>query len=116
MVALSDDSGLEIKSLGNKPGIHSARWAKKYGGFNNAMKKILLFTFLILVFAVSKSNSIENKIKHIIVSYNDVESVSQVFAHELYHSFGYNHKGFRRFPLDDIQMAIIKKRFHAGFT
>ena len=41
MVALSDDSGLEIKSLGNKPGIHSARWAKKYGGFNNAMKKIL---------------------------------------------------------------------------
>ena len=41
MVALSDDSGLEIKSLGNKPGIHSARWAKKYGGFNNAMRKIL---------------------------------------------------------------------------
>ena len=41
MIALSDDSGLEIKSLGNKPGIHSARWAKKYGGFNNAMRKIL---------------------------------------------------------------------------
>ena len=41
MVALSDDSGLEIKSLGNKPGIHSARWAKKHGGFYNAMRKIL---------------------------------------------------------------------------
>ena len=41
MVALSDDSGLEIKSLGNKPGIHSARWAKKYGGFKNAMRKII---------------------------------------------------------------------------
>ena len=46
-----------------------------------------------------------------IVSYNNVERVSQVFAHELYHSYGYNHKGFRRFPLDDKQMAIIKKRF-----
>ena len=46
-----------------------------------------------------------------IVSYNDVERVSQVFAHELYHSYGYNHKGFRRFPLDEKQMAIIKKRF-----
>ena len=41
MIALSDDSGLEIESLGNKPGIHSARWAKKHGGFNNAMRKIL---------------------------------------------------------------------------
>ena len=33
MIALSDDSGLEIKSLGNKPGIHSARWAKKIWRF-----------------------------------------------------------------------------------
>ncbi len=38
---ISDDSGLCIKSLGNKPGIHSARWAKKYGGFKKAMRLIL---------------------------------------------------------------------------
>ena len=38
---ISDDSGLCIKSLGNKPGIYSARWAKKYGDFNKAMKFIL---------------------------------------------------------------------------
>jgi len=38
---ISDDSGLCIKALGKKPGIHSARWAKKYGSFPNAMKFIL---------------------------------------------------------------------------
>ena len=38
---ISDDSGLCIKSLNNKPGIYSARWAKKYGSFHQAMKIIL---------------------------------------------------------------------------
>ena len=38
---ISDDSGLCIKALGGKPGIYSARWAKKYGSFSNAMKFIL---------------------------------------------------------------------------
>ena len=38
---ISDDSGLCIKALGGKPGIYSARWAKKYGSFLNAMKFIL---------------------------------------------------------------------------
>ena len=38
---ISDDSGLCIKSLNNKPGIYSARWAKKYGSFHRAMKIIL---------------------------------------------------------------------------
>jgi XTP/dITP diphosphohydrolase len=38
---ISDDSGLCIKALGNRPGIYSARWAKKYGSFSNAMKIIL---------------------------------------------------------------------------
>ena len=38
---ISDDSGLCIKSLNNKPGIYSARLAKKKGSFFNAMKFIL---------------------------------------------------------------------------
>ena len=38
---ISDDSGLCIKALREKPGIHSARWAKKYGSFSNSMKFIL---------------------------------------------------------------------------
>jgi len=38
---IADDSGLCIKVLKNKPGIYSARWAKKYGSFYKAMKHIL---------------------------------------------------------------------------
>tara|TARA_A100001011_G_scaffold386935_1_gene463796 strand:+ start:1570 stop:2175 length:606 start_codon:yes stop_codon:yes gene_type:complete len=41
ITSISDDSGLSIHCLKNKPGIYSARWAKKYGGFINAMKKII---------------------------------------------------------------------------
>lgn len=38
---ISDDSGLCIKSLKGRPGIFSARWAKKYGSFTKAMQFIL---------------------------------------------------------------------------
>ena len=38
---ISDDSGLCIKALKNRPGIYSARLAKKHGSFFKAMKFIL---------------------------------------------------------------------------
>ena len=41
IATISDDSGLCIECLDNKPGIYSARWAKKYGGFKQAMSKII---------------------------------------------------------------------------
>ncbi len=41
ITSISDDSGLSISCLNGKPGIYSARWAKKYGGFRKAMKKII---------------------------------------------------------------------------
>ena len=38
---ISDDSGLCIQAMNNKPGIYSARLAKKHGSFLKAMKHIL---------------------------------------------------------------------------
>ena len=40
-ILISDDSGLCIKALNNRPGIFSARLAKKHGSFFKAMKVIL---------------------------------------------------------------------------
>ena len=39
-IAISDDSGLSVSSLGGKPGIYSSRFQKKCGGWFDAMEKI----------------------------------------------------------------------------
>ena len=39
-IVVSDDSGLCIETLNNKPGIFSARYASKKGGWQNAMKAL----------------------------------------------------------------------------
>ena len=40
MICLADDSGLEIDSLDQFPGIYSARWGDKKGNFNLAIKRV----------------------------------------------------------------------------
>jgi XTP/dITP diphosphohydrolase len=39
-VAVADDSGLCVKALGGKPGLHSARWAGPEKDFSKAVKRI----------------------------------------------------------------------------
>ena len=39
-ITISDDSGLCVTSLNDEPGIYSARFAKKNGGWNNSMRLI----------------------------------------------------------------------------
>jgi len=39
-IAISDDSGLSVNSLGGKPGIYSSRFQKKCGGWFEAMERI----------------------------------------------------------------------------
>ena len=39
-IAISDDSGLSVSSLGGKPGIYSSRFQKKCGGWFEAMERI----------------------------------------------------------------------------
>ena len=41
MPIIADDSGLEIDSLDNQPGIHSARYASSFGGHPQAIAHIL---------------------------------------------------------------------------
>lgn len=38
---IADDSGLEVMSLNNMPGLHSARYAKECGGHDKAMENII---------------------------------------------------------------------------
>lgn len=41
MPIIADDSGIEILSMDNKPGLHTARFAESCGGYEEAFKKIL---------------------------------------------------------------------------
>ena len=40
MISLSDDSGLEINALNNRPGIYSSRWSGPKSNFNLAITKV----------------------------------------------------------------------------
>ena len=77
IVTISDDSGLCVDCLNNKPGIHSARWAQRYKNFDQAMKKIIA-----LVKNKNKGKKIKNtKAKFICsltVSFSAVKKITTI--------------------------------------
>ena len=66
---ISDDSGLCIVSLKNKPGIYSARLAKKHGSFLKAMQLIL-----------KKMNSIKNRKAFFVCSLSFKEKKGEIIT------------------------------------
>ena len=68
---ISDDSGLCIVALKNKPGIYSARLAKKHGSFLKAMKFIL-----------RKMNSIKNRRAFFVCSLSYKEKKGKIITVE----------------------------------
>ena len=97
---IADDSGLCIKALKGKPGIHSARWAKKYGGFSNSIKIIL-----------KRMKYKKNRSAQFVcsLSYKSPEGKIVVVEGKLNGKISYNSKGKKGFGYDPIFIPRLKK-------
>ena len=97
---ISDDSGLCIKALNNKPGIYSARLAKKHGGFFNAMKFIL-----------KKMEKIKNRRATFVcsLSYKNIKGKIVTVEGRLEGNISYKILGKKGFGYDPIFKPLNKK-------
>ena len=97
---ISDDSGLSIKALNNKPGIYSARLAKKHGSFLKAMKFIL-----------KKMKKIKNRSAVFVcsLSYNDGTGKIISVEGKLKGNISLKIKGSNGFGYDPIFIPLNKK-------
>ena len=97
---ISDDSGLSIKALNNKPGIYSARLAKKHGSFLKAMKFIL-----------KKMKKIKNRSAVFVcsLSYNDGTGKITSVEGKLKGKISLKIKGSNGFGYDPIFVPLNKK-------
>jgi len=97
---ISDDSGLCIESLNNKPGIYSARLAKKHGGFLKAMKFIL-----------NKMKNIKNRKAYFVssLSYKDINGKITSVEGKLRGRISNKILGKRGFGYDPIFIPSKKK-------
>ena len=97
---ISDDSGLCISALKNKPGIHSARLAKKHGSFLKAMRFIL-----------KKMKRVKNRKAYFISSLSYKEKKGKIISVEgkLYGKISKDIKGKNGFGYDPIFIPSKKK-------
>ncbi|MEC7179421.1 MAG: RdgB/HAM1 family non-canonical purine NTP pyrophosphatase [Pseudomonadota bacterium] len=97
---ISDDSGLCISALKNKPGIHSARLAKKHGSFLKAMRFIL-----------KKMKRVKNRKAYFISSLSYKEKKGKVITVEgkLHGKISKDIKGKNGFGYDPIFIPLKKK-------
>ena len=97
---ITDDSGLCIESLNNKPGIYSARLAKKHGSFLKAMKFIL-----------NKMENIKNRKAFFVssLSYKDINGKITSAEGKLRGRISYKILGKKGFGYDSIFIPSKKK-------
>ena len=97
---ISDDSGLCISALKNKPGIYSARLAKKHGSFLKAMRFIL-----------KKMKRVKNRKAYFISSLSYKEKKGKIISVEgkLYGEISKDIKGKNGFGYDPIFIPSKKK-------
>ena len=109
IASISDDSGLSISCLDGKPGIYSARWAKKYGNFQKAMKKIIQ-----MVEKKNKNKKFKDTKAKFICSLTFRFSNSQIFNSlgEINGSISNKIKGKNGFGYDPI---FIPKKYNITF-
>ena len=97
---ISDDSGLCIEALDNKPGIYSARLAKKHGGFFKAMKFIL-----------KKMEKVKNRRATFVcsLSYKNIKGKIVTVEGRLQGNISYKIIGKKGFGYDPIFKPLNKK-------
>ena len=101
---ISDDSGLCILALKNKPGIYSARLAKKHGSFLKAMRFIL-----------KKMKKVKNRKAYFVSSLSYKEKKGKIITVEgkLYGEISKDIRGKNGFGYDPIFIPS-KKKFTFG--
>ena len=97
---ISDDSGICIRSLKNKPGIYSSRLAKKHGSFLKAMRFIL-----------KRMKRVKNRKAYFISSLSYKEKKGKIISVEgkLYGEISKDIKGKNGFGYDPIFIPSKKK-------
>ena len=98
---ISDDSGLCIKALNYKPGIFSARLAKKYGSFYKAMKYIL-----------KKMKNKKDRSAYFVcsLSYKDRKKRIKTVSGKVYGKISHEIKGTKGFGYDPIFIPNFGKK------